>query len=78
MKGRFKGASGMLIPSSPPVRPLILKAMGFTAADLMKGKEGVILTLDNQLYEGGHVSFEKGQTIPAVPGEQDYIRTMEE
>jgi len=58
--------------------PLILKAMGFTAADLMKGKEGVILTLDNQLYEGGHVSFEKGQTIPAVPGEQDYIRTMEE
>lgn len=57
--------------------PLILKAMAFTAAGLMNGTEGVILTLDNQLYEGGHVSFEQGETLPAVPGDADTVTEIE-
>ena len=51
--------------------------MSFTAADLMNGTHGVILTLDNALYEGGHVAFEEGETVPAVPGEQDQITKAE-
>lgn len=57
--------------------PLILKAMAFTAAGLMNGNGGVVLTLDNQLYEGGHVSFEQGETLPAVPGDADTVTEIE-
>lgn len=55
----------------------ILKSMAFTAASLMNGTDGVILTLDDQPYEGGHVALQAGETLPVLPGEQDIVTEVE-
>lgn len=51
----------------------VLKAMAYTAAGLLGGGDGVILTLEGELYEGGHVALEKGETLPSYPEPNDKI-----